>query len=277
MKFSKLFVAYLVISSLVICEITYSTTGGKTIAKKSSSRKTIGVTDTESITSTPFKAFSTVTTAGNRQSVTVIASASNTDAIYVLCLPKGTAAPTQANMVAYGFKISAGAQLIGGSAETSFYQDVWCVAGSGTQAVQFVEKSPANVSSVLMTPYAAFPNPATVTLANNGLPVGATYETFTTGATDIADTSSYTVFAAKGAGTHHFITSLTGTNSSTTDTVLYVEDGSTIVAAINCKAGAGFVWNPMPYFYQPTSNAGINVICRTSGAAIQVNGVGYWK
>lgn len=109
------------------------------------------------------------------------------------------------------------------------------------------------------------------------VPAGATEESFTTGATDITDTASHVVFAAKGAGTHHYITSITVTNSSTgTDTVVYIEDGSTPIFSANAKAGSGFVFNPAPYLLQPTSNAGINIVCRTSSATIQANIIGFW-
>ena len=114
------------------------------------------------------------------------------------------------------------------------------------------------------------------TANSEAIPLGATYETFTTGASDITDTSSHAVFAAKGAGTHHYITSVLVTNAGTVDTVVYIEDGSTIVFAGFAKAGNGFVWNPSPYFYQAGANAAINVVCRTNGAAIQVNAIAYW-
>ena len=109
------------------------------------------------------------------------------------------------------------------------------------------------------------------------IPTGATYENGTTGAVDLTTTTPFQMFAAQGAGTHHYLTSILMTNSGTTDSVVYIEDGSTIIQSANVKAGSGYVWVPTPYFYQPTANQAINIVCRTSGAAIQANAVGFWK
>ena len=128
--------------------------------------------------------------------------------------------------------------------------------------------------SIFAGPVAGGPLPA---VPGSGIPQGATFESSTTGSSDITDTGLYAVFAARGANTHHYITSIVVTNSSTTDTVVYIEDGSTIIWAANAKGGGGFVWSPPPYFYQSTANAAINVVCRTGSAAVQVNGLGYWK
>jgi hypothetical protein len=116
-----------------------------------------------------------------------------------------------------------------------------------------------------------------IATAAPGIPSNATYETNTTGATDITDTSTFAMFPARGGGTHHYITSLVVTNASASvDTVVYVKDGSTIIFAAMAKAGSGFVWDPAPYFYQAGANAAINIVCRTTGAAIQATAIGYW-
>jgi len=108
------------------------------------------------------------------------------------------------------------------------------------------------------------------------IPGGSTYESFTTGSSDITDNSAHQVFAAPGTGKHHYITSITVTNNSTTDTVVYIKDGSTIIFSALAKAGAGFTLEPKPYLYQPTVNAVLNIQCATSGAAIQANIIGFY-
>jgi hypothetical protein len=180
----------------------------------------------------------------------------------------------------FGYQLVPGSKLIGGTAETNNLMDVWCVANSSTQALQILEKLPADNTTRLLAPASTISgtvNTASANAPSSPLPSGVNYETFTTGASDITDTGTYTVFSAKGSGTHHYITSIVGTNSSTTDTVLYVEDGSTIIATINCKSGGGFVFNPAPYLLQATANAAINIVARTTGSALQITAIGYWK
>jgi len=216
MKFSKLFVASLVISSLVICQTTYSTIGGKTIAKKSSSRKTIGAVDSETLSTTPFKSFSTVAPTGYRGSLTVTANQSNTDAIYVLCVSKGATAPTQAQMIAYGFKLVPGAIFVGSTSSTNIQCDVYGVSNSGSQLAQFIEKSPGNAGpdSVI--------NPGSVT-ANAGTNLNTSLLALETGGNLATAATKLTTIASNGA---------TASNQTNGSAQTKITDGTNIAGVV---------------------------------------------